>query len=360
MTIAAHALVLAGGLGTRLWPRTRRLRPKQFLRIDGEETLLQRTLERILPLFPWDRIWIVTKPAQEKEVRSQVPELPPSHLLLEPCPRGTAAAVAWAAALLEFRCPGSIMAALPTDHLIEDEETFRSVLEAVVAWAEKHPDLVTLGIRPRRPETGYGYIEMGAVKGRTNGYVCHEVGAFHEKPERALAERYLVSGEVFWNSGIFAWSCETLLAAVRCCMPELWAPLSRIQAVLGTAEEEAVTRSGYEAMPADSVDCGVLEKAQNITVFPADFGWYDLGIWETFYELSPKDASGNVLEGEIIPVDCHNSLIQASHGVVAAVGVEDLVIVVENGAVLVCPRDRLQEVRKVVNEMERKGLTRYL
>jgi len=356
-----HAVVLAGGLGVRLWPRSRAVRPKQFLPVDNGVTLLQQTVNRILPLFAWERIWVVTKPEHQEETLAQVPGLRRANVLVEPMPRGTAAAIAWATVQIERRHPGSVVGVFPTDHLVRSGERFRDVVSGGLAWAAEHEDLVTFGVTPMRPETAYGYIEAGSRKGGASDVECFEVLGFHEKPERRAALEYIASGRALWNTGIFAFSAKTLMNALMQWAPVIPEILERIPAPGRSGPKDTTAQEMYGEMPEESLDRMLLERAANVVVFRADFDWHDMGVWETAYALSRKDADGNALDGTVVVIGCRDSLVISGEGtLVAAVGLEEVVIVAENGAVLVCPRCRLDEVRKVVGEIRQRGLTRYL
>jgi len=356
-----HALVLAGGVGTRLWPRSRRHKAKQFLCIHSRETLLEQTISRIRPMFPWERIWVITKPAQKEDVLAYVPDLISSNILIEPCPKGTAAAISWATARIESLYPNSLIAVLPSDHLIEDEKDFRCALDAGLSFAGSNPCLVTFGIKPARAEPAYGYVEIGRLITKIRGKNCYSVTAFHEKPDRETALGYLSSGTFFWNSGIFAFSSKVLFEALKKWMPAAWGPLEHIRSLYGPREEASMVSQYYGLIPDDSLDKGLLEKASNVVVFPCDYGWHDMGVWETYYDISTKDKDGNVVDGLVASVGCKNCLLMSEGGIlVAAVGIEDMVIVAEGDAVLVCPRNGLDEVKQAVEKIKKRGLAEYL
>jgi len=356
-----HALILAGGFGTRLWPMSQQQRAKQFLQIHSDKTLLEQTISRIRPLFPWERIWVVTKPVQVEDVLAQLPDLIRSNILIEPCPKGTAAAISWATLKIESLYPQSVIAVFPSDHLIEDEEAFRCLLDAGLFCAGSKPYLVTFGIRPTRAEPAYGYLEIGRSKEEIMGKTCYEVLTFHEKPDRETAFSYLSSETIFWNSGIFVFSSIVLFETLKKWMPAVWESLKRIRSAYASREEPSMICQYYDLMPDDSLDKGLLEKASNIVVFPGDVGWYDIGVWETYYELSNKDGDGNAIDGLVIPVGCKNCLLISGKGsLIAAVGAEDMVIVAEGNVVLVCPRDRVDEIRQIIKKIKERGLTKYL
>ncbi len=347
-----HAVLLAGGLGQRLWPKARRNMPKQFLAFGGEKSLLQRTAQRIHPLLPWSRIWVVVKPEHVHLVKEQLPELPVENLLIEPEPKGTAAAVIMSAFSIEARSRDAVMAVLPTDHMIDNENQFRRTLTAALTWASTHPDLVTIGIEPTRPETAYGYISVGKELGSFDGSRCFRVQSFHEKPCKKVAQNYLASGNILWNSGIFAWSCKELISTCDV--------LKKIGLKFGTGETVKKLISCYHLMPSDSIDYEVLEQAKNLVVFHGNFGWQDLGIWETFYEFSKKDQRGNSIEGNVVARHSQGCLLNCSDDrVLAVLGLKDMAVIVEDNCVLVCPRDRLQEVRYLVEDLEHTGLKEF-
>ena len=347
-----HAVLLAGGLGQRLWPKARREKPKQFLAFGEEKSLLQRTAQRIHPIFPWSRIWVVAKPEHKHLVKEQLPELPEENLIIEPIPKGTAAAVIMSAIIIESRFPGSIMTVLPTDHMIKNESLFRRTLSAAMSWAASHSDLVTIGIKPTRPETAYGYITLGKLQGKIDEFSCYKVLSFHEKPCKNVAQSYLEKGNSLWNSGIFTWACKSLISTCKI--------LKKLGFNAEIKEAAQTIDKYYHKLPDDSIDYEVLEQAKNLVVFPADFGWHDLGIWETFYELSPKDQNKNSITGNVVAKYSKGCLLSCSKDkVVAVLGLKNMAVIVEDDCVLVCPRDRLQEVRYLVEELEQKGLKKF-
>lgn len=368
-----HALILAGGLGTRLWPRSRYNRPKQFLRLDCEDSLLELTVNRIRPLFKAERTWIVTRPSQQRDVLEMFPEIRPENVLVEPCAKGTAAAIAWAGLVIEAREPGAVVSVFPSDHLIKDEKRFRQILRAGMARARTHGEIVVFGIRPSRPETEFGYIEAGDDCEFVMNESCYRVLAFHEKPDKELAQDYVSSGRFFWNSGIFTFYAQNLAQYIKRLVPSMWLHLQRLVEAFHASKRFDRLARIYSLLPAESIDKILLEKmagkaasgwqdnACGLAMFPCDFEWYDLGIWETHYSLMEKDGHGNALDGLVVAIGCENSLLSSREGtLVAAVGLNGVAVVAEGDAVLICPRDRLEEVRDIVNRIRQEGLKKYL
>ncbi len=350
-----HAIILAGGLGVRLWPLSRSDRPKQFLRFGTMKTLLQHTFERLAPLFPTERIWVVAKPSHRQEVLEELPGMDPRRLLLEPCPRGTAAAVTWACASVHALHPGATLGIFPSDHVIDNEEGFRAVLARGLEWAGGHPDICLFGILPDWPETDYGYIESTHPCQAPVAGPC-TVRAFHEKPDRETAERYVTSGRHFWNSGIFAFSTTTFIETAQKTDPTLH---DRLMGLIGACPSKV--NELYAGLPDTSIDTAIMEKAPNLVVFPCAVGWHDMGLWETVFRTLPMDKAGNAVMGEAIPIECSRSLLYATgKTLIAAVGLSDMIVVANRDAVLVCPRDRRSEIRRAVEEIKKRGLDKSL
>jgi mannose-1-phosphate guanylyltransferase len=357
-----YIVILAGGSGTRFWPLSRKKTPKQLMSVFGGKSMLQRTVERVLPLNP-ERILVVTNAVQAEETASQLAGYGTGRICIvaEPLARNTAPAIGLAAAIIERQDPTAVMAVLPADHYIRDDEAFRATLlhgETVAAnWS-----LVTLGIVPTAPETGYGYIE--AAPGADVGGVL-PVRRFVEKPDRARALEFLASGNFFWNSGMFLWRADVILDRIRSHMPELSAGLSvldvpaRIEHVAAMRDQVATL---YERLVGQSIDYGVMEKAEGVQVIPASFGWSDVGSWSALPELMPADGDGNVLmdSGKLVALDARDCLVRCGDRLVALVGVGDLIVVNTKDALLVCPRERAQDVKRITEELERRGLTDLL
>ena len=354
-----YPMIMAGGSGTRLWPRSRRGRPKQFLRFNSPRTLLQEAYARVVPLSEPDRVIVVTNRRFVDQVQGQLPDVPRENILGEPEGRNTAPAIGWAAVVLQQRDPDAVMAALPADHIITRPDRFRQVLRAAVALAaEGH--IVTLGITPSYPATGYGYIERGEPLGTWEGLTAYRLVRFTEKPDKATAERFLQSGRYSWNSGMFIWRADRVLEEIQRHMPDLHAGLMRIAAALGTPEERRVLEEVWPSLPKESIDYGIMEHVTDGAVIPADIGWNDVGSWEAVYQEYPKDGEGNAVEGEVLLIDARDNLVLSEKRLIAVVGVENLVVVETEDALLICPRDRAQDVRRVVQTLEAQRREAYL
>lgn len=346
-----HAVVMAGGTGTRFWPASRRARPKQLLPIGGDRPLLTRTVERLEGLVPPDRVLVVTSEELAAGVREVLPDLPPENLLLEPAGRNTAPCVALAAFELARRDPDSTQLVLPADHVIHPAERFRSALAAAVEEARAEHRLVTLGIEPDHPATGYGYIRCGEERGRRGGWIVREATAFVEKPDAARARTLLESGDHLWNAGIFAWETRAILDALRAHAGDLYDALVGI-------EDPAELARAYERLQPAPIDVAVMERATNVSVVPVDFRWNDVGSWSSIPDVVDPDASGNFPSGaaRIVSRDATRCVVHGDEGaLVALIGVEDLVVVKSGDSVLVCPRDRAQEVRAIVARLEEEA-----
>jgi mannose-1-phosphate guanylyltransferase/mannose-6-phosphate isomerase len=319
-------------------------------------------------MFSWENIWVIAKPAHREDILDYIPELQDNHIISEPCPRGTAAAIAWAVTVIEKTASPDAVAVLPSDHVIEDREKFRQALAAGLSHAAEHSVIVTFGIRPDRAETAYGYVQVGGKIDTGTDFPCYDVLRFHEKPLRKTAEKYIDKGTFYWNSGIFAFAPQTLFKALDGCMPEAWKSLNDLMHNR-SAYDFSFIESQYSRMPCDSIDKGLLERIPGIcqyhevklVLFPFDFCWYDMGVWETYYELSRKDEARNAVSGSALAVDCRNSLIMGHEGtLVAALDLEGMAVIAHGDAVLVCPRDRLDEVGELVKELKKRGFKSYL
>lgn len=343
--------ILAGGSGTRLWPLSRAHRPKQLLRLVGEGSLLQDTVERVRELVPPSRVLILTESSHADQVRAQLPEVPAENVLVEPARRGTAATLALAALLIQRRAPGSVWASLHSDAFIEDDEAFRATLDAAFSAAEALPYILTLGIQPSFPSSQLGYIHAGEPLRRIGAFEVKRVRRFVEKPRPDVAREYLASGEFYWNSGIFVWSTELIAEQFRTLLPDIYAPVAEIAALDGSPAFDEAYRRIYLSVPVDTIDTGVMERAPSVAVIPAAFGWSDVGSWKELYDVLPKDADGNVVQGDHVGIETRGSLIVSTSRIVATLGLTDVVVVETPDAVFVCPRERAAEVRRIVEAL---------
>ena len=346
------AVIMAGGRGERFWPKSRVNYPKQFLSLTSDgDTMIQKTVKRLLPLVSMEDIFVVTNVKYAALVQEQLPELPAENILLEPCSRNTAPCIGLAAAVIRKKYGDAMMLELPSDHLIRYEEMYVDVLRQAVAVAERDENLVTIGITPSYPETGYGYIkfERDADLGMTGVY---RVECFKEKPDLDTAKQYLASHRYLWNSGMFVWKTSSILANIEKLMPDIYEGLVRIEAAVGTPDYESVLETEYQAFRSESIDFGVMEKAENIYTLPASFGWDDVGNWLAVERINPTNEYGNYIEGDVITIGTKASTICGGKRLIAAVGVEDLIVVDTDDAVLICAKDSTQDVKKVIENLK--------
>jgi mannose-1-phosphate guanylyltransferase len=357
--MTVYPVVMAGGSGTRFWPLSRKDRPKQFLPLDGEEPMLAATVARMPPLAGLDRTYVVCGPNHAAAARRILPGLPRANLVVEPVPRNTAPCVGLAALHVRRRDARGVMAMLPADHHVARPAAFR---EAIAAAARLAADgaIATIGIRPDRPETGYGYLKVGArlpAQGRGRHAIRPaRVERFVEKPDRATASRYLARGGYLWNSGIFVFRADVILDEIREALPELGERLEVLERSLGTPGYARTLRRVFPEAPSISIDHGVMEKSRRIVVVPAEFGWSDVGSFAALSEVHPLDDLGNVRQGDATVIEGRDNVVVARGGrPVAVVGVDGLVVVDAGDAVLVVAKDRAQDVRKAVEEMKRRG-----
>lgn len=352
-------MILAGGSGTRFWPLSRRSRPKQLLKLFGEKSLLAQTLERLHGLIPPDHTYVFTSEIILDAVRRELPRVPRPQIVAEPASRNTAPAIGLAAHEILRRDPHGMMVILPSDHIITKPDLFRRALAAGCQAASEEGRSVVLGIKPTRPETGFGYIRLGKQEGSSGSLGIFRVLQFTEKPPVATARRHVRSGKYLWNAGMFIWRASTLIANLERFQPRMAAALRRITEAGGVRSPKTLKRL-YPRLENISIDYALMEKIENVSAIAADIGWSDVGSWAAAHELSAQDGAGNVSPSAALMVDSRRNIILSSQKFVAAVGVEDLVIVETEDALLVCPRDRSQEVGKLVKEIERLGHQRLL
>jgi mannose-1-phosphate guanylyltransferase len=357
--LAIHAVILAGGRGTRFWPRSRTRTPKQLLNIAGKDTMLQQTVARLKPLISAERTWTVTNSEQAVAVRKQVPAAARKRVLIEPMGLNTAVAIGLAAIHVRHAAHGdALMAVLPADHYIEQPEKYREIVSAALDVAREPGQMVVLGIPPTRPETGFGYVERMGEPIDSKGYPVFTVRRFTEKPKLELAQEYVASGNYHWNAGMFFWRVSTFLENLKSFLPKTHAALEKLAGFMGTRSYERQLRAIYHKLENISVDYAVLEPATRtegpprVFVIPAEVGWSDIGSWAAVYELLAKQKGENVLAGGGHALDAEGNFLWSPSKFVAAIGVRDLVVVETPDALLICPRDRAQDVGKIVKWLE--------
>ncbi len=348
-------LVLAGGTGSRLWPRSRRTKPKQFLPLLSKRTMLQETVDRVRDLVEDERVFVVTGDDYATLVTEQLDSVPRANIIREPSGRGTAPAIGLAAIHMRRSDPDAVMAVLSADHLILRGDAFRTALQAAEV-AAREGYLVTLGIKPSFANTGYGYIKCGDQISASHGLSIHKVGRFAEKPDQATAERYITDGDYYWNAGIFIWQTQTFLDAVEQYLPRLRNQLRQIQAGFGKSRQQVILSTIWEQVENITVDYGIMERAPNVAVIPVDIGWSDVGDWHTLTTLMGKGESANVVIGPHVEVDTHSTLIYSDSGrIIATIGLEDFLVVDTGDALLIAPRSRAQDVKKIVDQLREEG-----
>jgi mannose-1-phosphate guanylyltransferase len=347
--------ILAGGSGTRLWPLSRADHPKQLLDLIGGGSLLRSTLERVLPLVPPEQVFILTERSHAAEVRTELAELPAQNILVEPARRGTAGALATAAAIIARRAPDAVWASLHSDAFIADDEAFRGDLSAAFEGAAELPHLFTLGIQPTYPSPDFGYIQAAEVLRQVGDRTIRRVARFVEKPKVQEATEYLASGHYFWNPGVFVWSARAIVDQFADLLPEIWAPLERLAAHFGGPSFESELQRIYPSIPEHTIDQGIMERAPRVAVIPASFGWNDIGSWKELYAVLSPEAGGNVVRADHVGIDTSGTLVFGGKRLVATVGLEDLVIVDTDDALFICTRERAVDVREVVEELRRRG-----
>jgi len=353
-------IILAGGAGTRLWPRSRAHMPKQLLDIVAKNTMLQETFARVMPLTSPQRIFIVTSDAYVPIVREQLPQLLPGNVISEPCAHNTAPCIGLAACYLRRLDPKGIMISVHADHVIRDEERYRrGVLAAMEAAREGY--LATLGARPTYPHPGLGYIRRGRLLMRAHGCEICEIAQFIEKPGEERAGRFLETGKYYWNIGSFVWQLPVILGEFEKLMPHLYAQLIIIDSSIGTSEERSVLERVWREVADEAIDTGIMERAERVAVVPMDIGWSDIGSWATVADILPADSENNVVVGEHIGMDTRDTLLYGTTDrLIATVGLRDMIVVDTDDAVLVCPKERAHDVKELVAKLRMASKDKYL
>ena len=355
-----YCLIMAGGAGTRFWPRSRVNKPKQYLNIFGDQSLIQETVKRFSKFVPEENIYVVSARGQKDILEQQSQNLPRENLIFEPSGKNTLPAIGLAALFIAEKDPEGILVVSPSDHLIQNDELFRQTIDSAILIADKSAGIVTIGITPIFPSTGYGYVQTSGEIKLGQSVKSFTVKQFVEKPNREVAEGYLQKGGFFWNSGIFVFKVSVFLESVKQFAPGLYADLMLIREFIGTDQYESKLDQIYNQVESVSIDYGILEKADNLFLVQGDFVWNDVGSWEEVYKYGQKDENQNAKTGEVIFQDTRSSFVYAPESLVAVVGLEDVIVVQEGNAILVCKRDHAEEIKKVVGEITRRKLDQYL
>lgn len=344
----SYAIIMAGGSGERFWPLSTPDRPKQFLRLVGDKSLLRRTVDRIEPLIPIDRQFVVAGEQHAIRISEELPDLPPPNLICEPIGRNTAACIGLASLFIARRDPDAMTVVLPADHHIVEAPAFLAAIEKAVQVAQKEDVTVVIGIKPARPETGYGYIQSGTEVEAG----VFAVLRFHEKPDEDVARRYLSAGDHFWNTGIFVWQNRTIEQLIKTFLPGHWSKLKEIRSAVGTPRYEDVLARVYPTLEKISIDYGVIEKAEKIKMVQGTFGWDDLGSWTALDRILGSDQEDNVVIGRHVGLNTTNCIIYGQEGrVVATIGLRDLIIAETEHGLLICPKGRSQEIRNLLGRI---------
>ncbi len=358
-----YCVIMAGGVGSRFWPYSRAHRPKQFLDILGTgRSLLQMTYDRFLKICPKDNILIVTNKEYTDLVMEQLPEIRPDRVLSEPFRKNTAPCIAYASEKIREVDPQAVMVVAPSDHFILDERKFLEVIGEGLDFVEDHEALLTIGVEPTRPETGYGYIQIKKDTRQPDHNDLYKVKTFTEKPDREMAEIFLASGDFYWNAGIFLWSVESIVKAFEKYMPDLYHIFAEGRGKYYTPEEESFIYEAYANCTEISIDYAIMEKAENVYVICADFGWSDLGTWNSLYEHSEHDDHGNMVTGDqVFLYEVKNSIVRTDEGkLLVAYGLEDYIVVQSGEITLICPKREEQRIKQFVKEVQIKAGEKFL
>lgn len=353
-------LIMAGGSGTRFWPRSREKKPKQFLKIFGNETLIQSTINRFLPLTSKENIFIISKEVQKEEIEKQNLTVPVENILFEPTGKNTLPCIGLASLIMIRQNPDGIIIVTPSDQLIDNHPLFRETIKTAIEIAEKENGFVTIGITPSKPATGFGYIEIESQLKTGNDIAAYKVKQFVEKPNLETALKYVNAKTFFWNSGMFIFKSSVLWDAIKRFSPDIFAALIEIESHIGKPSFNSELNRIYSSIEEISIDYGIMEKADNVYLVKGDFVWNDLGSWEQVYELSEKDASNNATYGEVLLEDTENSCVYTSQGIIAVMGMKDILAVQDGNATLICKRERGEDIKKLVERLRSPELNKYI
>jgi len=347
-----YAVIMAGGVGKRFWPQSRRATPKQLLNIVADDSMLKMTVKRLQRVTRLEKILIITNSEQEASIRAEIPELPADNILIEPVGKNTAPAIGLAAIIIKQRDPDALMGVFPADHHIKDEQSFTDYLRAGIKVAADQQGLITFGVVPTRPATGYGYIQYHqSIDGKGTAYT---VKAFAEKPDSATAKLFLKSGDFLWNSGMFVWSISAIIKSLQEFLPEIWDSLAAIEGAIGKPVWDSVLTVEWATLRSISIDYGIMEKAKNVFVVKVDYDWNDVGSWDAVHTMMPKDEHKNVSKGDVVLEDCSGNLVYTKDRTVALVGVQNMVVIDTEDALLIVPRGQTERVKELVDHFEKE------
>lgn len=349
-----HAVIMAGGVGERFWPLSRKSTPKQLLNIVGSNTMIEQTVSRLKPMIRESRIWVVTTQDQASGIRALLPDIPSSHILKEPEGRNTAPCIALAAYSIAKEDPDSEMVVLPADHVISPKKEFQRTIRAAAKTAAQHSSLITIGIKPTFPSTGYGYIKQGEKVSEISGVDFYRVNRFVEKPDKKRAQQFIKSGLYTWNSGIFIWSVQSIINAIQEYLPDIANPLSPILKMSNRRRQSFLAQI-YPSLPKVSIDCGIMERYPDVLVTAALFRWDDVGSWEALTGYLHQLPGNNYSRGDLVEVDSEGCITFSTGPVIGLVGTSNLIVVAAGDAVLVCPREKAQDVKKLVQKLNHKN-----
>lgn len=352
-----YAVIMAGGVGSRFWPRSKEKKPKQLLKIFGDNTMIQDTVSRLDGIVKKENVFIVTNKVQKAEIKNQLKGVPPENIIDEPFGKNTAAAIGLASIIVGKKDREAVTIVLPADHIIRDIEEFQKAILSAAEFAYNSKGLVTIGINPTRPETGYGYIQIEEKPIEDNIY---KVLTFAEKPNLATAVRFMESGDFMWNSGMFIWRIDVILEEISSYMPELAEGLHRIEESIDSVDFEKTLSHVYGQLKSISIDYGIMEKSQKVFLTKGTFSWSDVGSWEEVYQLTAKDGEGNAVVGSAYCQNTNDSYIFSPKKFAAVIGVENLIVINTDDALLICRRDQAQDVKNVVDYLKMKKLSDHL
>jgi len=354
-----YSVIMAGGIGKRFWPRSRRDKPKQLIDIVSKQSMLRLTYNRLQEVSNKNNIYIVAGQDLYEPILDELSDFSENNFIAEPCGKNTAPCIGLAATIIEGKDPDAVIGVFPADHLINDHYSFAKAVESGVKYARDHVALITFGVTPTRPATGYGYIQFNKKNLVKNGMI-HKVKTFAEKPNLNTAKRFLESGEFLWNSGIFIWKATNILNSIKLFLPELYESLQAVSEAIDTPEYNSVLKRQWATIHSNSIDYGVMEKAKNVYVVRGNFDWSDVGSWDAVYDIKEKDENGNVLIGNIVTIDTSDCYIYSQKNLISTIGVEDLIIIQSKDSILIVNRNESEKVKDLVEILERKNRNEYL